>query len=337
MANKKGVLLILPAFGRTFSYQICDMKEIIINGIRVRPGQSLNIEIAIARLPTHTLIDLPVFIRRAKEDGPSVLISGGVHGDEINGIVAVKRMLEENLFTPLLGTLIYIPLVNVYGFLSNTRTFPDGRDLNRSFPGSSKGSLASQIAHILTQQIIPQIDYGVDFHTGGRMLTNYPQIRVDFKDTKGLELAEVFGAPFIINSPHIDRSFRKEAFKSDKHILVYEGGESMRLDNTVIDEGIAGTKRLLYHLGMIEEGELQKRESRKLEESSWLRARVSGIFTPTVNIGESVRKGQMLAKISDPYGQVKVPVKSLANGYVVGLNNLPVINAGDALFHIGKV
>lgn len=313
------------------------MKEIIINGIRVRPGQSLNIEIAIARLPTHTLIDLPVFIRRAKEDGPCVLISGGVHGDEINGIVTVKRMLEENLFTPIRGTLIFIPLVNVYGFLSNTRTFPDGRDLNRSFPGNRKGSLASQIAHILTNEIIPQIDYGVDFHTGGRMLTNFPQIRVDFKDTKGLELASVFGAPFIINSPHIDRSFRKEAFKSDKHILVYEGGESMRLDNTVIDEAIAGTKRLLHYLGMIEEGAGQPKESLKLEESSWLRARVSGIFTPSVNIGEPVRKGQMLAKISDPYGQVKVPVKSQADGYVVGLNNLPVINAGDALFHIGRL
>lgn len=313
------------------------MKEIVINGIRVRPGQSLNIEIPIARLPTHTLIDLPVFIRRAKEDGPCVLISGGVHGDEINGIVTVKRMLEENLFTPIRGTLIYIPLVNVYGFLSNTRTFPDGRDLNRSFPGNSKGSLASQIAHILTQQIIPQIDFGVDFHTGGRMLTNYPQIRVDFKDTKGLELASAFGAPFIINSPHIDRSFRKEAFKFNKHILVYEGGESMRLDNPAIEEAIAGTKRLLYYLGMIGEGDPQQKETLKLEESSWLRARVSGIFTATVNIGESVRKGQMLAKISDPYGQVKVPVKSLADGYVVGLNNLPVINAGDALFHIGKL
>ena len=337
MSKNKEELLFLTGFGCTFKYQTDGMREIIINGIRVRPGQSLNIEIAIARLPTHTLIDLPVFIRRAKEDGPCFLISGGVHGDEINGIVTVKKMLEENLFSPIRGTLIYIPLVNVYGFLSNSRTFPDGRDLNRSFPGNSVGSLASQIAHILTQQIIPMIDYGVDFHTGGRMLTNFPQIRVDFKDIKGLELAEAFGAPFIINSPHIDRSFRKEAYKSEKHILVYEGGESMRLDNASIDEAIAGTKRLLSYLQMIEPFEVKKGDSLKLTESSWLRARVSGIFTPTVNIGEPVRKGQMLAKISDPYGQVKVPVKSVANGYVVGLNNLPVINAGDALFHIGKL
>ncbi|WP_209330516.1 succinylglutamate desuccinylase/aspartoacylase family protein [Lunatimonas salinarum] len=311
------------------------MKEMIINGVRIRPGQSINIDIAIARLPTHTLIDLPVFIRRAKTDGPVVLISGGLHGDEINGVVTVKRMLEENLFRLSRGSLIFIPLVNVYGFLSNSRTFPDGRDLNRSFPGSNKGSLASQIAHILTEEIIPMIDFGIDFHTGGRMLSNFPQVRVDFKDTKGLELAKAFGAPFILNSPHIDRSFRKEAFKMGKHILVFEGGESMRLDNQSVEEGIQCTRRLLRYLEMIEkDGPVAA--SMMLQESSWLRARVSGIFMPTVSIGDQVKKGQILAKISDPYGQVKVPVKSMANGFVIGLNNQPVINAGDALVHIGR-
>ncbi|EON78966.1 Putative deacylase [Lunatimonas lonarensis] len=311
------------------------MKEMIINGVRVRPGQSINIDIAIARLPTHTLIDLPVFIRRSKVDGPVVLVSGGLHGDEINGVVTVKRMLEENLFQLKMGTLIFIPLVNVYGFLSNSRTFPDGRDLNRSFPGSSRGSLASQIAHMLTTEIIPLIDLGVDFHTGGRMLSNHPQVRVDFKDLRGLELATAFGAPFILNSPHIDKSFRKEAYKNRKHILVFEGGESMRLDNPSVEEGIKGTRRLLRYLDMIED-EIVPASPLRLGESSWLRARVSGIFMPTVGIGDQVKKGQILAKISDPYGQVKVPVKSMANGYVIGLNNQPVINAGDALVHIGR-
>ncbi|MDN3671143.1 succinylglutamate desuccinylase/aspartoacylase family protein [Echinicola jeungdonensis] len=311
------------------------MKEMVINGIRIRPGQSLNIEIAIARLPTHTLIDLPVFIDRSKQEGPVVLISGGVHGDEINGIVAVKKMLEEKLFKPVKGTLIFIPLVNIYGFLSNSRTFPDGRDLNRSFPGNNKGSLASQIAYILTTQIIPHIDYGIDIHTGGRMLSNYPQIRVDFKDKIGLDLAKAFGARFIINSSHIDKSFRKEAFKKDKHILVYEGGESMRLDDLVVREAIAGTRRLLSHLGMVEDKE-ENYSSLVMKESSWLRAKISGIFTPSISLGEEVKRGQVLAKLSDPYGQVKVAVKCTSNGYVIGLNNSPVVNAGDALFHIGK-
>ncbi|WP_194776921.1 succinylglutamate desuccinylase/aspartoacylase family protein [Pararhodonellum marinum] len=313
------------------------MKEMVINGIRIRPGQSINIEIAIARLPTHTLIDLPVFIHRAKKEGPVVLLSGGVHGDEINGIAAVKKMLEEDLFKLKKGALIYIPLVNVYGFLSNSRTFPDGRDLNRSFPGSKIGSLASQIAFILTQEIIPHIDYGVDIHTGGRMLSNYPQIRVDFKDEEGMELAKAFGAHFTINSPHIDKSFRKEAYKNNKHILVYEGGESMRLDEFVVDEAILGTGRLLKYLGMIDQEEASTdRSTLVIKESSWLRAKVSGILIPTTKLGEEVKKGQILAKISDPYGQVKVPVKSTSDGFIVGLNNSPVVNAGDALFHIGK-
>ena len=312
------------------------MREMVINGIRIRPGQQINIEIAIARLPTHTLIHLPVFIRSSKEDGPVVLVSGGLHGDEINGVVAVKKMLEENMFVPKKGTLIFIPLVNVYGFLSNSRTFPDGRDLNRSFPGSNRGSLASQIAHIITTQIIPNIDYGIDIHTGGRMLSNYPQIRVDFKDKKGLELAKAFGAPFIINSAYIDKSFRKEAFKEKKSILVYEGGESMRLDDFAVDEAIAGTSRLLQHLGIIDHAPVHKTPL-IVKESSWVRAKVSGIFIPTIKLGDPVKKGQVIAKISDPYGQVKVPVKSSSKGFVVGLNNLPVINAGDALVHVGRI
>lgn len=311
------------------------MREIIVNGIKVRPGQSLNIDIAIARLPTHTLIDLPVFIRRGREDGPVVLISGGVHGDEINGIVAVRRMLEDNLIQPLRGTVILMPLVNVYGFLSSSRTFPDGRDLNRSFPGSKKGSLASQIAFMMSSQIIPQIDYGIDFHTGGRMLSNYPQVRVDFKDKKGFELAKAFGTHFILDSPHIDKSFRKEAYKQRKHILVYEGGESMRLDDYAVEEAVAGTLRMLQFLEMVEKAP-QPKPGIILPESSWIRAKVSGIFTSSAKLGQEVRKGQILAKISDPYGQVKIPVKATHNGHVIGLNNNPVVNAGDALIHVGR-
>ena len=311
------------------------MKEMIINGVRIRPGQALNIDIAIARLPTHTLIDLPIYIKRAKEDGPVVLISGGLHGDEINGIVAVRDMLEGEEIKPKKGTIIFVPLVNVYGFLSSSRTFPDGRDLNRSFPGSKKGSLASQIAFILTNEIIPLIDYGVDFHTGGRMLSNFPQIRVDYKDKKALELAKAFGTHFILNSAHIDRSFRKEAFKMKKSILVYEGGESMRVDNYAVEEAIAGTKRLLKHLGMYDKA-TEPRETILIGESSWTRAKVSGVFTTSIKLGDEVKRGEVLAKITDPYGQVKVLIKAVSNGHVVGLNNNPVVNSGDALVHVGK-
>ena len=313
------------------------MKEVQINGVRVRPGQSVNIELPIAKLPTHTLIDLPIFIRSSKNEGPVILISGGVHGDEINGVVTAKKILEEldHGLELLKGTLIIIPLVNIYGFLSNSRTFPDGRDLNRSFPGNKKGSLASRIAYILSQEIIPQIDFGIDFHTGGRMLSNQPQIRVDFKDKMGLELAKAFGTHFIVNSKHIEKSFRKTAFNSRKHLLVYEGGESMRLDSYSIEEGISGTKRLLNHLGMIGIAP-ESKNTVTLSQSDWVRAKASGIFYSSVKLGDYVRKGEIMARISDPYGQVVVPVKSSTNGYVIGVNNNPVINVGDALIHLGK-
>lgn len=313
------------------------MKEVQINGVRIRPGQSVNIELPIAKLPTHTLIDLPIFIRSAKEEGPTVLVSGGIHGDEINGIFTAKRILEEidAGLEILKGTLIIIPLVNIYGFLSNSRTFPDGRDLNRSFPGSNKGSLASRIAYILNEEIIPQIDYGIDFHTGGRMLSNEPQVRVDFKDKVALELAKAFGTNFVVNSKHIEKSFRKTAFNARKHLLVYEGGESMRLDHHAIAEGIIGTKRLLHHLQMINSPQPSP-HTLILKESEWTRGKASGIFFSTVKLGESIKKGQLIANISDPYGQVIVPVKANTNGYVIGLNNNPVVNVGDALIHIGK-
>jgi hypothetical protein len=313
------------------------MKEILINGIRIRQGQSMNIELPIAKLPTHTLIDLPIFIRSAKAEGPVVLISGGIHGDEINGVVTAKRLLEEmdKSLKLLKGTLIFIPLVNIYGFLSNTRTFPDGRDLNRSFPGSRKGSLAGRIAYILNEQIIPQIDFGIDFHTGGRMLSNYPQIRVDYSDKVALELAKSFGTHYVVNSKYIEKSFRKAAFKAKKRILVFEGGESMRLDDYSIQEGVTGTKRFLASLGMINFS-AQPQDTIFLKESNWVRAKASGIFNSSIKLGDSVKKGQNLAEISDPYGQIKVPVKSPTNGFVLGLNNLPVINVGDALVHIGN-
>lgn len=314
------------------------MKEVQINGVRVRPGQSVNIELPIAKLPTHTLIDLPIFIRSSKTEGPVLLISGGIHGDEINGVVTAKKLLEEfdQGLTLLKGTLIIIPLVNIYGFLSNSRTFPDGRDLNRSFPGSKKGSLASRIAYILQEEIIPQIDYGIDFHTGGRMLSNHPQVRVDFKDKVGLELAKAFGTHFVVNSKHIEKSFRKTAYMARKHLLVFEGGESMRLDNYAIEEGIAGTKRLLHYLGMIESSP-SALETTILKDSQWIRAKASGIFYSSVKLGDSVKKGQILGRISDPYGQVIVPVKAVINGHVIGINNNPVINVGDAVIHVGIV
>lgn len=312
------------------------MNELKIHHARIRPGQNVRLDIPITFLPSHTLIDMPVFVRRGKEDGPTILLSGGLHGDEVNGIDVVKRLLMDTTLMPERGNIIFIPVVNVHAFISSSRNLPDGRDLNRSFPGGPSGSLAAQIAHILTTEILPVIDLGVDFHTGGSRISNYPQIRVDQKDAKGLEYAKAFGSPFVINSGMIDKSFRKEAFKQKKSILVYEAGESLRLSETAVKEGMEGCLNLMRYLKIIP-GEFKQRPYKYFPKSSWLRARVSGIFNANCQEGDYVKKGQVIARITDPYGTVKFPVKSTKDGYIIGQNNMPVVNAGDALFHVGTV
>lgn len=310
-------------------------KEIVINGVNILPGQKLKVDIGIARLPSHTLIDLPVYVFRSKNPGPVLLLTAGIHGDEINGIEIVRRMILKKKLMPEAGTVIAIPLVNVYGFIHNSRSLPDGKDLNRCFPGGEGGSLARRIAHIIMTEIVPYIDYGIDFHTGGSRISNYPQVRAVLNDPVNLELAKAFGAKYIINSAFIDKSFRKEAYKAGKNIMVFEGGESLRIDEFSIQEGIDGVCRIMKHLKM-KDSKVKEQVSLILKESSWMRARISGIFNNYVEYGGPVKKGQEVATLSDPFGETRMSIKSHVNGFVVGINNMPVVSAGDALFHIGQ-
>lgn len=311
------------------------MRDIIINNQKVAPGEEVQIDIRIARLPSHTWIDLPVFVYRSKIEGPSLLLTAGIHGDEINGIEIVRKLITRKMISPDRGTVIAIPLVNVYGFINSSRNLPDGKDLNRCFPGGNVGSLAKQIAHIIMSDIMPNIDYGVDFHTGGSRISNYPQIRALLNNEKNLELAKAFGAPYILNSNLIDRSFRKAAAQVGKTILVFEGGESLRIDQFSIQEGMNGVVRLMQHL-KIKKSYHKRQKSTILRERSWTRAKMSGIFNAKVDYGEKVNKNQVIAVLTDPYGNLRLPVKSPIDGFVIGINNMPVVNAGDALFHIGK-
>jgi uncharacterized protein len=310
------------------------MRDITINGLKILPGQQVQIDISISRLPSHTLIDLPVLVYRGVKPGPCLLLSAGIHGDEINGIEVVRRLIEGNLLMPDRGSVIAIPLVNVYGFIHTSRSLPDGKDLNRCFPGSKGGSLANQLAYILMKEIIPNIDFGVDFHTGGNRLTNFPHVRCVMSHHQNIELASMFGAPFIMNSDLIDKSFRKEAFKAGKTILVFEGGESLRLDEKSIREGVNGVIRLMNNLGMSTR-DVAHQIAIVLSTSSWVRAKVSGLFNSLIENGQEIKKNQTIGYITDPYGKSKTVIKSPDRGYVIGMNKMPVINAGDALFHIG--
>lgn len=311
------------------------MKTVKIAGQEIRPGEFKEIDINIARLPSHTVIDTPIYVSRGNEDGPVLALTAGMHGDEINGMEIVRRLLDSGLHQPKRGVTVCMPIVNVYGFLNYSREVPDGKDINRSFPGSKNGSLASRVAYNLMHEVIPFIDYGVDFHTGGAMRANYPQVRAVLRDEKNLALAQAFHAPFTLDAPFRPNSLRKEASRLGKNIIVYEGGESLRFDQQAIEEGIAGTLRLMKFLNMIDWAPDPNEVNKIVWNTSWIRAQNAGLFQSNVRCGQLVHKGEWVGTITDPFGEFKEQVVATETGYVVGLNNIPVINAGDALMHLG--
>jgi len=304
-----------------------------INGEKIKRGEDKHLYLRIARLPTYTNIDLPVRVIRAEQPGPVLLLTGGLHGDEINGIEIVRRMLAKKLLTPQTGTVVAIPLMNVYGFIQNVRGVPDGKDINRSFPGSKSGSLAKLVAYTIMNEIIPKIDYGIDFHTGGASRSNYPQIRCVLDIDKNMELARAFAPDIMLHSPLIDKSFRKAAHRKNKHILVFETGETLRFDESGIKKGIDGTLRLMKYLGMRDTAP-EAGETEIYTNSSWVRASFAGIFNPKIKLGETIKKRQVLGVITDPFGNEVFTIKSRYEGRVIGLNYCPVVHKGDAILHI---
>ncbi len=308
-----------------------------INGVEILPGEEKKIDVNIAKLPSHSAIDISITVARSNKPGPTLLLMGGLHGDEINGSEIVRRIIERNLHIPEIGTIICIPILNVYGFIHFSRYVPDGKDVNRSFPGNKNGSLASRLAYYFTRDLLPLIDYGIDFHTGGADRTNYPQIRCVMRDETNLELAKAFHAPFTLDSKYRPKSLRQTANKSGKKILVYEGGESARFDEYAINQGINGTIRLMNHLGMSRDYVTPDYENLTIKNSSWVRSRSSGIFLSEVVSGQYIRKNQILGSINDPFGGFKTKVTASANGYIIGLNHNPIVHQGDALMHIGVI
>lgn len=306
-----------------------------INGESVGRGEHKEIILNIAKLPTHTMIDLPIYVFRAKAEGPTLLLSAGLHGDEINGIEVIRRLIRDESIHPSAGTVIAIPIVNIYAFVYNSRNFPDNKDMNRSFPGSEKGSLAKYLAFILERQVLPHVDCAVDFHTGGTGKMNYPHIRCDCSVERNLELAQAFSPPFIVNSKPPDHSFRKSATVMGKCMLTFEGGESLRFDELSIQEGMRGILRLMHVLNM-RPGSPRLNDSKLLKNSFWNRAKYSGLFRANVEVGQAIRKSQILGYITDPFGEVEYKIKSNSSGHIIGLNHMCVVNKGEALFHIGS-
>jgi predicted deacylase len=311
------------------------MDPIKIHEESIAPGENKIVSLNTYELPTKTKIEIPIHVFRSKQAGPTVLLSAGMHGDEINGIEVLRKIIiKKEIQNLLCGTLIAIPVMNTISFLYQSRDLPDGRDLNRCFPGTKNGSLGSRIAHDMMKEIIPLVDVGIDFHTGGAKINNYPQLRCVFDDATSLKIANLFSPPLIVNSVYREGTLRKEAAKKGKHILVFEGGESLRFDYQAINEGTNGCLRLLHHYKMIDE-EVPKNPFVKLKKSAWVRAKQSGLFHIAKPNGAYVSKDEILGAICNPFGQVEARIRSPFDGYIVGVNNHPVVNQGDALIHIG--
>ena len=306
-----------------------------ILGEKIAAGESREINFHVAKLHTQTSVEVPVIINRSKKPGPVVLFTAGIHGDEVNGVEIVRQLIAKEINKPKKGTIICIPVLNIFGFLNKSRELPDGRDLNRVFPGSKTGSLASQVAYKLMHEIIPQVDFIIDHHTGGAGRFNAPQIRIVKQAPKLKKWAKAYGAPFVVYSKKIPKSLRSACDKINIPMILFEGGKSNHIDRLVTNSGVNGAKRILNHLDMLNSKfkvSVPKKEIIFIEESKWIRAKTSGLFRPSIKLNSKVEKGTVLGYITDAYGKFNQSIKADCVGYVININEDPIVYKGDALF-----
>lgn len=303
-------------------------------GELIPPASRQVVELEGAKLYTHSPLSIPVEIINGAAPGPVLLVNAAIHGDELNGVEIVRQLINSIDATKLKGTLIAVPVVNVFGFIHKSRYLPDRRDLNRCFPGSEKGSLASRMAHTFFSEVALQCDYIIDLHTGAIHRTNLPQIRADLSNPETLRVAQAFATPVVIDSPLRNGSLRSEAEKSGITVLTYEAGEALRFEPIAISAGIVGVKRVMQTIGMLRASRKKRPTSVIAKSTSWLRAEANGILRTVVSLGDRVDKGQVLAYINSPLGNVEDEVVANKGGIVIGQQTLPLVNEGDAVFHL---
>ncbi len=317
-----------------------DPDVLTIGGVEVGRGERTQMLLDGAALYDYTRLNIPVEVIRGRERGPVLFISAAVHGDEINGVEIVRRLRRKRLLGRIKGTLILIPVVNVFGFNIKSRYLPDGRDLNRSFPGKKGGSLASRLARVFMKEIVTKCTHGIDLHTGTAHRTNLPHVRASLDDEDTRALAEGFGVPVVINSNLRDGSLREAGRKKGVSMLLFEGGEALRFEDRVIKAGLSGCVSVMKRIGMVPDPHVPtkgRKRSPKVfvaESSYWVRAPRSGVSSATKRIGDVVEEGELLATIADPMGDHGCEVRARAGGILMGASLLPLVNQGDAMFHV---
>ena len=308
-----------------------------IGGEAVSPGERRLVHLPLSALSNQTPMALPVSVIHARREGPVLFVSAAVHGDELTGVAICRRLLASRALAITRGTLLIVPIVNAFGFISHSRYLPDRRDLNRSFPGSVKGSLAAQLANLFLTEVVARSTHGIDLHSAAIHRSNLPQIRVDSHDEPAYRLAEAFGAPIIVHSGLREGSLRAAATKRGVPVIVYEAGEGLRVDELSIRVGMEGVLQVVAHLGMARRGRRPPRPPVLATSSRWVRAEESGLFRPFRGTGDHVRTGERIGVVADPYGERETDIKASTGGIIIGRANIPAVNQGDALFHIAKV
>jgi predicted deacylase len=312
--------------------------SIIISGVHVPPGGQTLIDVPVSPLYTRTPMSIPVHVLNGFEPGPRLFITSAVHGDEINGVEIIRRLISKINVNKLKGTVIALPIVNVFGFLYRSRYLPDRRDLNRSFPGSNHGSLAARIAKFLMEEIIDQCTHGIDLHTGPIHRENLPQVRANLNNSQTMALAKAFPVPVLMNGNVVHGSLRGQAVEQKIPTLLYEAGEALRINEDAIKIGVKGILGVMRALKMLPKLKNPRPTAKPFiaRSSVWIRANHAGLVLSPVALGTHVVKDQRLAIIVDPIMGDEIVVKSPCKGLIVGINKLPLVNEGEALFHIAR-
>lgn len=302
-------------------------------------GTRAMVDLPFVRLYTHSPVNVPVQIIHGHREGPTAFVSAAVHGDELNGIEIIRRLLNHRSLKSLRGTLIVVPIVNVLGIMERTRYLPDRRDLNRSFPGNPNGTLASRLANLFMTEVVRGCDFGIDLHTAAIHRDNLPQVRGDLEDATVERMAMVFGTPVVLNSALLEGSLRHAAAAEDVPVIVYEAGEALRFDEVDIRAGVTGVINVLREMGSLRP---TKRRRAKVEpviarNSSWVRAPMSGVLRLLVPLGARVKKDDCLAMVSSPFGEDETEICAPFTGIVIGRSNIPLAHQGEALYHLARM
>jgi hypothetical protein len=314
-------------------------KPVTIGGVEVKAGERRTIALPVTDLSTHTPITMPIHVVRGRREGPSLFVCAALHGDEINGVEIIRRLLKLSALKHLQGTLIAVPIVNVLGFLAQSRYLPDRRDLNRSFPGSAQGSLAGRLAKLFLDEVVAKSTHGIDLHTAAIHRDNFPQIRANLEDPECEGLAQAFGVPLVVNTGFREGSLREAAAGLSVPVIVYEAGEALRFDENCIRAGVKGVVRVMRRLEMLAPSRRKTKRrvnSLVIRSSKWVRAPHSGLLRSATALGSAVKEGQVLGVVSDPFGENEVEVRATIGGVIIGRSNIPLVHEGDALFHIAR-